>query len=60
MRGCDPQLDQWDERTGVLSTARSATMKAADRISAGTHKLVENETVAVAVERVSTGMQVGL
>lgn len=53
------QLEEWDHRTGVITTAKETTAAIQQRVIGAMSKAAENERVQSVVAGVSTGVSSG-
>lgn len=57
--GCCLQLEEWDQRTGVITSAKETTAAIQQRVIGAMSKAAENERVHAVVSNVSTGVSSG-
>jgi hypothetical protein len=53
------QLEAWDQRTGVLTTAKETTAALQQRVATAVSRAAEDERVAGVVTGVTTGVATG-
>lgn len=56
---CTVQLEEWDQRTGVLTTAKETSQAIQQRVIATMAKAAEDARVQSVVTNVSTGVTTG-